>query len=111
VRNLPPSLYYGFDEQYVPFPIADVLDWGRWHNANMERMWIGREEWQDYQGRKITVSTRFFGTIECLWESIIFVDDIPQDEFAKRRDDYGAACLSHAYNLTVAQGLYPTVKR
>ena len=60
--------YYILDEQNTPVPVSDVLEWAEWFNGR--NPWIG-----DTTLSGIRVSTRYFGTEGCLWETMVFADE------------------------------------
>lgn len=66
---MPPNYYYILDEQHVPIPVEDGRVWSEWMVQHSKDQLLGH----DIQG-DISISTRYFGTRGCLWETVIFAN-------------------------------------
>ena len=77
----------------------------------MQQCRVGSDVWSDGKGRVIYISTKFFGTdfdgLRCLWETVVFVDDVPQHGMTLRTERYEVAQANHRAHVDFMHDHYP----
>lgn len=96
--------YFVLNDENVPVSVGEnVLKWSDWHGKNIERVSVGNDTVGDFE-----VSTRFFGTdfegLVCLWESMVFFEQMPIHELSQRYGTYGQAVEGHKQVVEQCRG-------
>jgi hypothetical protein len=92
------KLYYILDEQNRAVPVADVLTWGRWYEANNARRIVKQEQVGEF-----FVSTVFLGLDHAwgpsarpvLFETMVFPHDTVRDLHCERYSTWAEAATGH----------------
>src|SRR6266487_2987863 len=78
------ALYWGVDEQGIPYPLHSIEEWRAFHEQHPDRIRIGWDRWETASpyGKEVEISTKFFGTDRsderhiqrCMFETAAFLD-------------------------------------